>query len=112
MANVGFRRYEAVVAYYGAARRPYASVYDYVLAYYVIVAYGTVAFVAFPAEILRVGAYYGSLIDFVVASHACAADYARVGHYLAVVAYFHIGVNERERVNCNVVAYLCRRVNM
>ena len=90
----------------------YATVYDHILAYYVVVTYRAVAFIAFPAEILRVGSYNGALIDFVVASHARAAYYARVGQYLAVIAYLYIGVNERERVNCDVVAYLCRWVNM
>ncbi len=103
---------EAVVAYYGGSCRAYASVYDHMLSYHVVVADGAVGLLTFPSEILRVGTDYCALVDFVVLSHARAVHYACVGHYLAIVAYLDICIDVSEWMDGDIVANLCRRVDM
>ncbi len=78
----------------------------------VIVADIAICLLAFPSEILRVGAYDCTLVDFVAAAHARASDDACIGHDLAVVADLDVGVDIGESVNGDVVAEFGARVDV
>ena len=65
--------YETLVTYPCAALRGYATIYDDLLTDNIVVTYIAEGALAFPPEILGIGAHYSTLIHFVVAPHAGAA---------------------------------------
>lgn len=103
---------KAIIADDSCAGAAYATVDDYILAYDVVVAYGTVGLFTFPTEILRVGTDNRSLVYLVVFTDFCTADYAGMRHYLAVVAYLDISIDVGKRMDCDVVADFGGRVNI
>ena len=84
----------------------YAAVYDHMLAYNHIVAYVAIGFIALPTEVLRVGADYGTLINFGILAKAGALHDRGVRHDFATIAYFNILVNESEWMDYDVLAEL------
>lgn len=74
VADVCLGHDEAFVADAGGAALVDAAVDDDVFADGDLVAGDAVGLGAFPAEVLRVGADNGTLINFVVCSEACAAE--------------------------------------
>lgn len=89
-----------------------SAVNNHVLAYHVVIADGAMRLPTLPSEILGIGTDHSALIHFVAATQTGTVHYARVWHNLTIIAYNDILVDERKRMNCNVVADLCRRINM
>jgi len=77
-----------------------------------VIAYEAMGVLALPTEILRVGADYGTVIDFGVAANARTFHYRGIGHYFAMVANLDILVDESERMNDDIVAELGGRINV
>ena len=110
--HVGICHKERAAPYPCAPFGLYAAVDDHILAYHHVVTDVAVGEPSLPTEVLRVGTYNGTLEHLAVLAHACSADDACEGHYHAVVAYFHILVDECERMDGDVLAYLCRWVDV
>lgn len=112
MSDMCFGHNEASVAYACAAFFGYAAVDNDLFADDVVVAYVAKCFLAFPTKVLGVGADDGSLIDFVVFAHACAADNAGIRHYGASVADDNVFVDVRKGVDGDAFAYFGVGVNV
>lgn len=89
-----------------------AAVDDDVLTDDGVVAHEAVCVLSFPAEVLGIGAYNGSLIHFIVLTHACTRQDARVRFDLAAVADLYVGIDVCERMDDDVLAYFGGRVDM
>ena len=112
VADVRLGHDEAFVADAGGTALVDAAVDDDMLADGDFVAGDAVGAGALPAEILRVGADDGTLVNFVVGAEACAAENGGVRHYFAAVADLDILVDVCEGVDCDVFADFCRRVDV
>ena len=86
------------------------AVYDNVFAYAGAITYATVCLVAFPAEILRIGADNGALVNFDILSESCTAHNGSIRHNLAAVANLSVGGDIRKRMDCYVFAKFGRRI--
>lgn len=111
--DVGIMAYMAVgkdkvaVAYHSALGRGESAVDDHMLADGVVVTYGEMRLPAFPSEVLGLGAYYGSLIHFVVLAHHGAFEHTCIGFDFTAVAYHDIFVDVSEGMDCHVFADAC-----
>lgn len=89
-----------------------AAVDDDVLTDDGVVAHEAVSVLSFPAEVLGIGAYDGTLVDFYVFSKCCAMDNACVWHDLAAVANDDVAVDKCEGMDCDVLTDLCRWIDV
>lgn len=112
VSDVCFGQDKATVAYACAAFFGDAAVDDYLFADDIIVTYVAVCLLAFPTEVLGVGADDGSLVDFVVFAHTGAANDAGVGHNGASVADFNICVDVRKGMDGDAFADFGAGVNV
>lgn len=112
VSDVCFGQDKATVAYACAAFFGDAAVDDYLFADDTIVTYVAVCLLAFPTEVLGVGADDGSLVDFVVFAHTGAANDAGVGHNGASVADFNICVDVRKGMDGDAFADFGAGVNV
>ena len=112
MPDMAFGHDEVVIAYACATFGAYAAVDDHILADGVVVADIAECGLSVPAEILRIGADDGALVNAVVLTHACARYDRGIRHYLAPVADLDVLVDICEWVNGDVGAELGRRINV
>ena len=110
VADVGLGHDEVVAADFGVALLVDGAVDDDVLVDLVVVADAEEGLFAVPAEVLRVGAYHGTLEDLVVMAEDGVVEHGGVGADLAVVADDGVAVDEGESVDLDVVAELGGRV--
>lgn len=99
-----FRHDEASVAYACATVREDASVYDRLFTYDIVIAYEAICLLAFPAEVLWIGADDCALVHLVVAPHAGAFDNACIRHDLTSVSNLDVGVDVCEWVDGYILA--------
>ena len=88
------------------------TVYDYILTDAVAVAYYETRGLAPILEILRLCSKHSVLVYLVVLAKTCAVHYADIGIYGTVISYDNIVLNVGERIDGNIVAYLCLRADI
>ena len=77
----------------------------------VVVADHDVAVLSLPTEVLRCGRDDTAIIEMVVLADACAGKNAYVRADVTAVTNLDVAVNERECVDCNVLANLSLRMH-
>jgi hypothetical protein len=112
MPHVAVGHNEIEIAYDRTFGRFKSAVDDYMLTNHIVIADDAMSLSSFPSEILRVGTDHGSLIHFVSAAHTRTVHDTRVWHYLAAVTYDYIFIYIGKRVDCDVLAYPGRGIDM
>ena len=105
-------KYKASGSYAGTALGIDTSVYNHMLADNSIIAHKAVRRIAFPTEILRFGTDYGTLEHPHALTEGRALHHARIRHYFAAIAYHGVGIYKCKRMNSNVFADICFRVDV
>ena len=112
MSDMALSQNKALASDQGLAPLVDTAVDDHLFADLVVVADYHVGFFTFPAEILRSGRDYRSLIDFIVLADTGTGKDAGMGMYMASGIDDNIGVDIRESVYHYIVSQACTGMNI